>query len=98
MVVDAVALVFLVPGGGLYVFAAVFVPVDVGFVAEDAGVFLADVGGAQERADVEADAVVQVGVPADGLFFDWLPAHEDVAGGLAFADELEAFLERFGGG
>ena len=72
--VDAVALfavVFqaeVVPGGGGDVGASVFFPVDVGFGAEDAGAFFAEVAGEHEGADVEADAVVEVGVPADGLF------------------------------
>ena len=49
--------------------AAVLPPVDVGLGAEDAGAFLAagDVVG-HERPDVGADAVVDVGFPAKGLF------------------------------
>jgi hypothetical protein len=45
--------------GAVGVLAAVLFPVDGELAAQDAGL--------DERADVEADAVVQVWVPADGL-------------------------------
>ena len=92
------------PGGGFNVFAPVFVPFYVGFVAEDSGPFFADVGDGEEGADVEADAVVEVGVPADGLFFKWFPAHEDVVTifliriAFAFEDQFQFFLQVFCGG
>ena len=72
--------------------AAVFFPFDVGFYAEEAGAFLAagEVGG-HEGADVHADAVVEVGVPADGLLRERFPANEEVVGWPAFGDELEAW-------
>jgi len=87
-----------VPGGGLDVLAAVLLPVDVGLGTQDARVLLAHVGHAHERADVEAHAVVEVRLPADGLLFQWLPANEDVVGGFAFEDQLQLFLEGLGGG
>lgn len=86
------------PGGGFDVFAAVFVPFDVGFVAEDSGSFFANVGDGEEGADVEADTVVEIGVPADGLLVERFPADEDVVRSFAFENELEFFLECFGGG
>ena len=69
VVVDAVAVKDVIPGGGFHVLAPVFVPVDVGFVAQDTRAFLADIGHGEEGADVEAHAVVEIRVPADGLFF-----------------------------
>ena len=44
-----------------------------------------------------ADAVVEVGVPALGLFFEGLPADEDVERGLAFEDGGKLGLEGVGG-
>ncbi len=98
VIVDAVAVEDVIPGGGLHILAPVFVPFDVGFVAQDACALLADIGHGEEGADVEAHAVVEVRVPADGLLLQWLPAHEDVVGGFAFEDQLQLFLEGFGGG
>ena len=98
--VAGVAAVFgakVVPGGGFDVFAAVFVPFDVGFFAEDASAFFADVGDAHEGAYVEADAVVEVAIPPNGLLFEGFPADEDVVGGFAFEDEFEFLFEGFGG-
>ena len=75
MVVDSIAGIppilraEVVPGGRFDVFASVFVPFDVGLFAEDATAFLgAGLVDRHERTDVQADAVVQVGPPADGLF------------------------------
>src|SRR5687768_6133509 len=58
--------------------AAVFVPLDVGLRAEDASAFLADIGRNDERADVQADAVIEILMPADGLLLQWRPADKDV--------------------
>ena len=93
VVVDAVAVEDGVPGGAGDVGAAVFVPVDVGLPAQDAGALLAYVGDGEEWADVEADAVVEVGVPAEGLLRQGLPADEDVVGRLALDDEFETVLQ-----
>ena len=71
--------------GAVGVLAAVLVPVDVELGAQDAGL--------DERADVEADAVVEVGVPAERLLGERLPAHEDVVGRLALEDQLEPALQ-----
>jgi hypothetical protein len=78
----------LAPRGAGRFFAAVFAPLDVRALAEHVG--------NHERADVQAHAVVQVRVPADGLLLQRLPADENVVGGLAFEDELELFLELLG--
>lgn len=94
VVIDAVALELVEPGGAFHVLAAVLVPGDVEFgllvVAQDLG--------GHEGSDVEADAVVEVGIPADGLFGQGLPADEDVVGRLTFEDELQAALQVLGGG
>ncbi len=47
--------------------------------------------------DVHPHAVVNVGVPADGLLRERLPADEEVVRRLAFEDELEAGLQLLGG-
>lgn len=88
----------LIPRRRLNVLTTVFFPVDVGFPAEDAGVFFADIAGLEEGADVEAHAVVEVGGPADGLFGQGFPADEDVVGFFAFKDGFELFFQGFGGG
>ena len=76
----------------LRLFAAVLAPMDVRFGAQDTGPFLParDVAG-QEGADVEANAVVDVGLPADGLLPDRLPTDEEVERRLAFEDGYERF-------
>lgn len=55
-----------VPGCGLDVFAAIFGPFNVGHPTQNTGAFFADVAGVEERADVEAHAVVEVGVQPMG--------------------------------
>src|SRR5690606_688957 len=85
----------LVPGRGGYIAAAVFIPFDLGPVAQYAGPFLSDIRDRKEGADVEAHTVVEIGVPADGLLLDGLPAHEDVVGGLANKDQLQALFQPF---
>ena len=71
-----------------------------GVAAQDAGVRAAGVQRAcgHERADVHPHAVVDVRVPADRLLVQWLPAHEDVVGRLAFEDLDELGLQMLGGG
>jgi WD40 repeat protein len=65
------------PRSSRRIFAAIYAPFDFRRFAENAGF--------DEGAYVEADAVVEVGIPADGLFFERLPANEDVVGCFAFA-------------
>ena len=64
-----------------------------GLTAKDAGAFLSDIGGHHEGADVHANAVVEIGLPADRLLCERLPADEDVVGRFAFEDPLQLFLE-----
>lgn len=63
VVIDALAVEFVEPRGRLHIFAPVFVPRDV-----ELGLFVdaQDLGG-HEGADVQANAIVPVRVPADGL-------------------------------
>ena len=49
--------------------------------------------GRHERADVDADAVVDSWLPADGLLVERLPAHEDVARWLAGHDLRQLVLQ-----
>ena len=65
--------------------------------AEKAGSSFADITCQEKGADVLADAVVEVGVPALGLLFERLPADKDVERGLAFEDGGEFGLEGAGG-
>ena len=97
MIIDSITAEHLKPRRGGNVFATVFVPVDVGLVSQDSCAAFANVGDGEPGADVEADAVVEVRAPADGLFVEWLPAYEDVVGGFAFEDQFQLFLEGFGG-
>ena len=71
-------------------FASVFGPFDVRSLTQNAGF--------DERADVHADAVVEVGVPADGLFGQRFPADENVVGRLAGEDQFQFVLQRLSGG
>ena len=98
VVVDAVAVKDVIPGGGCHVLAPVLVPVDVGFVAQAPRASLADIGHGEEGADVEAHAVVEIRIPADGLLFQRFPAHEDIVGRFTLQDQLQLFLEGLGGG
>lgn len=52
--------------------------------AEKTGSTFANTPCQEERADVLTDAVVDVGMPALGLFFEGLPADEDVKRSIAF--------------
>ena len=49
-----------------------------------------------EGTDVHAYAVVQIRMPADGLFGEGLPANEEVIGRFAFENELEPGLQLLG--
>ncbi|MBW6486413.1 MAG: hypothetical protein K0B01_09715 [Syntrophobacterales bacterium] len=58
---------------------------------------LADITCQQERADVLADAVIEVGMPSLGLVFEGLPADEDIERRLPFEDGSEFRLKGAGG-
>ena len=94
VVIDALTLEFMKPRGAFYVLATVLIPFDI----ELGRLVVAQYFGGHEGADVEAHAVVQVGVPADGLFGELLPAHKDVVGWLAFKNEFQAALQVLRGG
>lgn len=70
--------------GSLWFFASVFVPFDFRVHSQDASSFDFDIGDGQEGADIHADSVVEVRLPADGLFMQRFPADEDVVRGFAF--------------
>ena len=53
----------------------------------------ADITGEEEGADVLANAIVEVWVPALGLLFERLPADEDVERGFAFENRGQLALE-----
>ena len=89
VVVAAFSCELVEPGGGGDVFASVGAVVDVGFVGQDSG--------RDERADIQADAVVQVWVPAERLGAQGFPADEDVVGGLPLQDLGEFGLQDSGG-
>ena len=76
--------------------ATILVPFDVGFGAQQAGAFLADIPRQQERADVESNAVVEIGLPAERLFVQRFPADEQVVGRFAFEDVGQFGLQKPG--
>ena len=82
--------------------AAVFGPLDgAGLGAQDAGSGFAALAelGTEEGADSEANAIVDVWIPADRLLVQRLPPDEDVVGRFAFEDLLELALQtRVSGG
>ena len=63
---------------------------------EEACSLFAHIASEEEGADVLADAVVEIGVPALGLLLERLPADEDVERGFAFEDRCEFGLESSG--
>src|SRR3990170_3661144 len=71
VIVDPLAFEFMEPGGAGHILTTVFVPVDVRVLPKHTG--------QDEGADIETDPVVEVRLPADGLFFQRLPADENVA-------------------
>ena len=73
------------PGGFL---ATVNAPLDVRALAEHVGL--------HERADVQADTVIQVRVRSDGLLLLRLPADEDAVRRFVFQYQLEPVLELAG--
>src|SRR6478672_2245396 len=84
----------LVPYGFL---PAVFVPFDIWPRAQNAGALFAT-GDVlfEEGADVQAHAVVNVRIPADGLFRERFPADEEVKRRLTSQDQLEPSLQLLG--
>ena len=79
----------------LWLLAAVFLPVDVGLPAQNAGA-RAPTGaerGVQEGPDVEPHTVIEVRLPAEGLLVKRLPANERVVGRLAREDLLQLSLQ-----
>ena len=85
----------MVPGGGGDVPAAVLFPVDIWFVAQDAGTLFPDRGHGHKGADIEADAVVEVRLPAERLLLEGFPADEDVIRRFTFKDQLKLLFQTF---
>ena len=87
--------------GAQRLLAAIFGPFDgAGPGAQDAGAgfpALAQLS-IEKGADVEANAVVGVGIPTNRLLVQGLPTHENVVGRLAIEDLLELALKIEGGG
>jgi len=77
--------------GPMGLFATVFVPTDLRSSAENARVFPAGVERLRgdEGAEVESHAVVNVGIPPDGLLVQRLPADEQIEGRFACEDRFE---------
>ena len=96
MIVDPLSPEHPVPGRRRHILPPVLLPLELRPVAQHAGPLLADSRHAEPRADVEAHAVVEVGLPADRLLVERFPAHEDVVRRLAVQDQFEPLLERFG--
>ncbi len=78
VVIAPFALEEVVPGRRGDILAAVDAILDVRHMGQDAGL--------DKELDVEAHAVVKIGIPAEWLPFERLPAHEYVVGRLAFED------------
>jgi hypothetical protein len=80
--------------------AAVLVPLDARRGPQDARLLglRTERAGGHKRPDVKPDAVVDVGIPADGLLGERLPADEDVERRLALDDLRELLLEVDSGG
>src|SRR5919201_626115 len=70
---------------GLELLPAVLTPLGLRGLAQDVGY--------HEWSDVPTHAIVQVWRPAEWLFIQGLPAHEDVVVILALEDQLELPLE-----
>ena len=83
--------IFLLRSAGLG--AEIFVFERKRHAAEEARPLFADIASKKEGADVLADAVVEVRVPALGLLCERFPADKDVEWGLAFEDGGEFGLE-----
>ena len=80
VVVDPVAFELVIPRGAGDIFATVLAPLDVRALAEHVG--------GHEGADVEAHAVVDVGVPTDRLLAERFPADEQVMRRRLFAKSV----------
>ncbi len=85
MIVDPLAFEFMDPGGAGRILSPVLVPVDVRVLPEHAG--------QDKRADIETDAVVEIGLPADGLFVQRLPANENIEQGLSLKNLFKLRLQ-----
>ena len=87
----------MIPWCRFHIIAAIFFPIDIWLISQDSSALFLHIGHSHEGADIEAYAVVEVGIPSDGLFFDRFPAHKDVVGCFACKDKLQLFLESFSG-
>src|SRR5579859_1864231 len=65
--------------------ATILIPVDSKAIAEHTGL--------DKGTNVETHTIVEVGVPADGLFMQWLPADIDIIGGFTVTDSLQLSLQ-----
>ena len=54
--------------------AAILLPVDVGFFAEDAGPFLSYVRDGSEGTNIQSDSIIQFRISADRLLLKGFPA------------------------
>ena len=88
MIIDPVAFEHLEPGCTCYALSVALILRGIEF-----GVFILPQSlGSHEGEDVHTDAVVEVRVPADGLFGQRLLTHENFATRLAFQNELNSTL------
>ena len=85
----------MIPRGGGHVLASIFIPVDIGFVPEHTSAPFANIRDSEKRTDIKPNPVIYVGVPADGLFFEWFPPHENIVRIFAFEDQFKSLLEVF---
>src|SRR5680860_616892 len=77
-----------------WLLAAIGSPVDIWLSAKNArALFAAGNVLGHEGAAVEAHAVVDVRLPADGLLLDRFPADKEVEGRFAFEDRYESLLQ-----
>src|SRR5262249_13934427 len=83
----------------LWLLAAVLVPLDFGSRAKNAGIGRSSVQGTRrhERAYVDADPIVDIRLPADGLLAQLIPAYKNVVGWLSFDNLGQLVLQVPGG-
>lgn len=72
------------PLAAIRVRAAILIPIDRELAPQRAR--------GHEQPDVEPHPIVEIRLPADGLLVQWLPAHLNVVGRLAFQDGDQLLL------
>jgi hypothetical protein len=78
VIINTVAFEQMIPWSGCHILSTIFGPFDVRLVSQNPSTFLFRLANSHERAIIEADPIIKVWIPVDGLLFNGLPSDENV--------------------